>query len=73
MRFKGYVILETDLKNIDVNMDYKIEKTGFNLPRFKLGTSIWSHPGLITLYVLVPVIIISTVVYVLRKKKLKDK
>ena len=73
MRFKGSVISETDLNSIDVNMDYKIEKTGFNLPRFKLNTSIWSHPGLITIYVLVPVIIISTVVYILRKKKIKDK
>ncbi len=69
MRFKGYVISETDLNSIDVNMDYQIEKKGYNLPRFNFSSNIWSHLGFIAIYVLIPVILISLTVFLFRKRK----
>ncbi len=69
MRFKGYVTSETDLNSINVNMDYQIEKKGFNLPRFTFSSNIWSHPGFIAIYVLIPVILISLTVFLSRKRK----
>ncbi len=75
MRLRGHVISETDLNSIDVNMDYQIEIKGFNLPRFNFSSNIWSHPGFIAIYVLIPVITVSFAVFFSqkRKKNLRDK